>query len=486
MLTAAAVALAFVGVRTAPEVRGGANLLVTGKGPEAIIDENNSPATAVNPIDSNNVVTVNRVDRPRYSAILHWSADGGGTWSDTALALPPGRDRPYAPDAAFAADGTLYVSYVNLEGVGNDPQTLWLSRSTDGGRSLSAPVQVAGRYSFQARVVAGPGRQVHITWVRAASVGLLALNQPAPVVMATSNDGGATFGAPVQVSDGSRTRVGAATPIVDSSGAVEVLYEDFKGDARDFDNLDGPPWDRPFALVLSRSTDNGTTFSPGVEVDSGLVPSERFLVYLPRFPSIAAGPDLALYVAWADARSGADQVNVRRSGDGGVSWGPRTPVTDGTTPESSSWLPKVSVAPNGRVDIVYLAGHRNHSDGLVGAHLASSADEATTFRTTPVSSTSFDSRIGPLAGPPYLPPDLGAQLGLASSDSGAVASWVDTRLGTAGNGRQDIFSAAVSISGTGLSTTRWAAIIVLLALAAVQALLAVVAGAGPRGRRMRG
>ncbi len=452
----------------------GPNVLLTGAGINAIIDENNSPSLAVNPRQPRNLVVVNRVDRPQYSAMLHWSIDAGASWADTPLPLPPGRDRPYAPDTAFGPDGVLYVTYVNLEGRGNDPQTLWLARSTDGGRTLAPPVQVAGRFSFQARLATGPAGHVYVTWLRGSTVGLLALNEPAPVVTATSTDGGATFSAPVQVSDPGRGRVGAATPVVDGSGSVDVLYEDFKGDARDFLNLAGPTWDAPFALVIARSTDSGRSFSAGVEVDAGVIASERFLVYLPRFPSIAVGPGRSLYVAWAGARSGTDQVFVRRSSDGGATWSAAAVASViPAGPAVSAWLPRASVAPNGRVDVLYLGGHRNAGDGRVSAYLSTSTDDGATFQAARVSSSDYDSRLGPLTGPAYLPPDLGGRLSLQSSDSGAMAAWVDTRLGTAATGRQDIVFTSVGVTRRTVSVVRAVAVAAMLALAISAVVLAL-------------
>lgn len=457
-----------------------ANVLATGRGPSAIIDASNSPTVVVNPVRPDNLVLVNRVDRPRFSGVLHWSGDGGRSWSDTVLPLPAGRDRPYAPDAVFDPEGVLYVLYVNLEGAGNDPQTVWLARSHDGGRTLGAPVAVAGRLSFQAQLAVDGRGHVYVTWLHAAATGTLTVVGAVEVVCATSDDGGATFGPPVTVSDPQRSRVGAATPVVDAAGNLDVLYEDFTSDVRDFENLDGPPWPRPFALVLSRSTTAGRSFTPGVQVDADLVPTDRFLVYLPPFTSIAAAADGSLYVTWADGRSGSAQVYLRRSVDGGRSWS--TPVrvsTVAAAPGTSAWLPRVSTAPDGRVDVVFLAGQDNSGDGLADAYLATSSDHATSFVTVRLSSSSFDTRIGPVTGPAYLAPDLGSKLGIESADDGVVAAWVDTRLGSQDTGRQDIETARVDITATGVPAP-W--------LAGLALLFALVVGAavpGPAARLLR-
>ncbi len=430
-LTVAAMIGLFVGYGTTV----GPDVLVNVSQP---IDSNNSPVVARNPRRSTNLVAAQRVDRPEYSALLQSSSDGGSTWRSITLPLPAGNDRPFAPDVAFGPDGTLYVLYVNLEGTGNTPANLWLATSSDGGRTLGAPVRVAGKLSFQARLVVGPNGVVHVTWLQAAEVGLFRLGGPSPIVAAHSEDGGRTFSAPVTVSDPQRERVGAASPVVDSAGHLLVLYEDFKGDRRDFDNLEGPPVDGPFALVLTRATDGGRTFSAGTEVESNVVPARRFVVFLPPSPSLAAGHDGALYVSWSDGRNGDEDVFLRRSTDNGATWAPPVRVNDNRVKDGTSqYLPRVAVAANGRVDVVFLDRRGDRAN----AYLASSGDRGRSFSSMRLSSKSFDSRIG--QGTPYGGPDFGTQLGIDSHGAETFAAWTDTRVGTVDTGRQDIAGARV-------------------------------------------
>ena len=408
--------------------------------PPGIIDANNSPTLVRNPLRPASLAVAHRIDRPRFSAAIEWSGDGGTTWQHTALPLPAGLDRPYAPDIAFGPDGTLYVLYVNLTGTGNVPDNLWLARSTDGGATLEQPVRVAGRLAFQARLAVVPrDGAVVITWLQASEVGLLRLSgPPSPVVAVRSTDGGRTFSPPVQVSDPGRALVGAATPIVDDQGGVVVLFEDFKADRRDFENLDGPAWDGAFALVVTRSHDEGLSFGRGVEVDSNVRTTRRFLVFLPDFPSIASGPDGKMSVGWADGGSGHEEVLVRNSADSGRTWGPRrqaSPV-EGT----SQTLPRVAIAPGHRVDVVFL----ERSGTRVSAMLASSLDGGRSFQQVRLSSAPSDARVGPITAS-YLGVDFGSRLGVASSGSGVDAAWTDTRFGTLDTGRQDIVFTAADV-----------------------------------------
>ena len=445
------------------------NVLVNEPG---VIEQHNSPSLARNPRSPRNVVATHRLDRPSFSAVVNWSTDGGSSWRTTPLPLPRGLDRPFAPDAAFGPDGTLYVTYVNLEGAGNVPDNLWLVRSSDGGRTFSRPQRIAGKLSFQARVAAGPGRAVSITWLKAEDVGLLQLAGASPVVAARSVDGGRTFSRPIRVSDPNRERVGAASPVIDSDGSLVILYEDFKDDRRDFQNLEGPPWKRPFSLLVTRPVGD-RAFSQAVQVDTDLVPTRRFLVFLPEFPSLAAGPGDNLYATWSDGRNGDEDVFLRRSSDDGRTWSSPKRVNDNPKRDGTSqYLPRVDVSPDGRVDVLFLDRRRDHKDVMTDATLASSPDEGASFTNKRISTRSFDSRIGSSASQ-ILPIDFGSRLGLLSEDGRSLAAWTDTRLGSKDTARQDVFAAAYEVPDPpGGLASLWAIAGLLLAALALAGLAA--------------
>jgi hypothetical protein len=418
------------------------NLVVNQPGP---VDASNSPSVVRNPRRRANLVVSYRVDRPGYSAVIQTTFDEGASWIPTVLPLPAGQDRPFAPDVAFSSDGVLHVVYSNLTGNGNTPDNLWVATSTDGGRTLGAPVRVSGPLAFQPRLAVGSGGAVFLTWLQAESVGLLRFTGAPPVVVSShSTDGGQTFSAPMRVSDVERVRVGAATPVVDGGGRLQVLYEDFKDDRRDYENLEGPAYEGMFALVLSTSADGGVTFSVGREVESDIVPSKRFFAFLPDFPSLGAGPGAHLYVAWADARGGDEDVYLRHSGDGGASWSAArrvnaNPARDGT----AQYLPRVAVAPGGRVDVLYLDRRADRTNNVMTeVYLSTSDDHGGSFDDVRASDKAFDSRVGPMIRPEF-GVDFGSRLGLTSSDRTTVGVWTDTRFGTDATGRQDIVGAAV-------------------------------------------
>lgn len=423
---------------------GGGDVLVN---PPGVIDSHSTPTIARHPGGTGRVALVNRVDRPTFSALLHTSGDGGRSWETSPLPLPDGLDRPFAPDAVFGPDGRLYVTYVNLTGQGNTPEHLWVATSDDGGRTVSLPRMVVDRPTFQSRVTVAPDGTLHTTWVEASDIGLLAFPGTTQIVTARSTDGGATWTDTVPVSDpASRPRVGAATPRIAPDGSVLVLYEDFRDDVRDFGNLPGPPWEGTFALVLARSEDGGATFAE-TQLESEIVPTQRFLPFLPEFPGFDVAPDGTLYATWTDGRHGDRDVLLRVSRDGGASWS--DPLRVNTNPQgdgTDQYLPAVEVAPDGTVNVVFYDRRRDPTNVMTEVFLATAPPGSLEFTDRPISAVSFDSRIGPSAST-ALPPDHGSRLALDAGPDDVLAAWTDARFGSVATARLDIIATSIPRGG---------------------------------------
>ena len=432
------------------EVSAGTNLAVTAAGSTAssILTAWGSPTLVANPTDADQLVVAGRIERPQLSAGLSRSDDGGATWSPVSLPVPAGEVRVYAPDVAFDAQGGLHAVYATMSDPTNNPTGLWLARSSDGGASFSAPVRVAGPYGYQPQVAVGGGR-VHVSFVQASAAVESISNgfgpPPNPVLVATSADGGASFAAPVAVSTPARARVGGATPVVGASGGLFVLYNDYGDDAVDLEGRAGGVHQGRFSLVLARSGDGGASFSEAGVVDDALVPAGRFNPYTPPHASLAADPEVdTLYVAWSDARAGGPDVYVRRSDDGGATWTAAVQVNPSAT--ADQYLPKVSVAVGGRVDVAYLDRSYAPDPGanqLAAAAVATSFDFGASWHAVAVSDTLFDATVGPEAIGGGADP--GSRLGLVSTATSALAVWPDTRAGTADTGRRDLYFAPVRI-----------------------------------------
>ncbi|MEX2289771.1 MAG: sialidase family protein [Mycobacteriales bacterium] len=410
----------------------------------------NSPVVTRHPTDPRMLALVNRVDAPVFSCAMHTSADGGASWQARPIPFPAGEEQPercYAPDAGFGPDGTLYLFFVTLKGFGNTPNAGWTVSSTDLGQTFSVPRKALGPLAFQARLAADPEQagRLWLTWLQVGQVGTFAFPQPGnPILAARSDDGGATWSPPEQVSPPSRERVLAPSVAV-AGDRLSVLYLDIGRDSLDYagahEGRGGEPYPGPWSLMLARSADAGATWSQTV-VEDAVVPAQRFVVFIPPAPSLAVGGE-RVHVAFSDARLGDPDVRVWTSTDGGASFGPGRRVND--TPEgdgTAQYLPRLGLAPDGRLDVVYYDRRVDPDDANNEVSLQSSTDGGASFGPRMLlSDRSFDARIGP--GSERGLTDLGSGLGLVSGDERALAVWTDTRAGTEASGKQDLARAVV-------------------------------------------
>ncbi len=417
------------------------------------ISSHNSPTLVRNPTRDRNLVVTNRIDTPQFDCALHVSFDGGSEWVDVRIPLPGSeRAKCFGPDAAFARDGTLYVSFVTLTGRGNTPDAGWIASSTDGGRTFSEPVRTLDRLAFQVRLAVDPNdsRRVYLTWLQGSDVGFLKFAGPGnPIRSVRSDDGGATWVSPVRVSGPARGRSIAPTPAVGPDGELYVLYLDLGEDRLDYEGAHrgegGPPYAGPFSLVLARSQDGGRTWSESV-VDDAIVPIERFVVFFPALPSIAVARDGRVYAAFHDARLDDPDIWLWSLAKGSDNWEGAERVNDNPERDGSAqYLPQLAVAPDGRLDVTYYDRRSDPQDVMNDVSLQSSFDQGDSFTDSlRLTSRPFSSRIG--FGAKNDLPTLGSRLALTSTDDRALAIWTDTRAGTVATNKQDLARAVVALS----------------------------------------
>ncbi len=456
------------------------------------IRANNSPSLAQDPTNPQRLAVANRIDTPDYSCSLHVSQDRGANWTPVKVPIPRGAGRKcYAPTVAFAADGTLHLSFVTLRGNGNTPAAGWLTSSRDGGRTLSPPRRTLDPLAFQVGLTADPRRpeRLYLTWVQASSVGIVRFTEPGnPVMAARSDDGGRTWRKPVAVNAPARARVLAPSSAVGPDGSLYVLYLDVGEDRLDYEGAHrgrgGPPYGGRFSLVLGRSADAGATWQESV-VDDAVVPARRFVALLPPTPSLAVDDeDGRIFVAFEDGAGGHADVHLWSLAPGESEWSGPVRVND--TPRrdrTSQYLPRIGVAPGGRLDVVYYDRRIDPArDRLSAVSLQSSWDRGQTFApAVTLSASAFDSRVG--QGSEVGLPDLGSRLALASEREAVLAAWTDTRAGTVASNKQDIAFARAPVGRTGGLSTTVRALIRGVGIALLLGALALLAA--PRIRRAR-
>ncbi len=435
---------------------------------------NNSPMLLADPTDAGVLAVASRIDGPDFGCALHISVDGGRLWSPArpAPTLPAGAEKCYAPELAFDRDGLLYYLFVGLQGLGNTPMGVFLTTSSDRGRTFSAPRPVLGPKNFQVRMVLDPdvgsrGR-LHLVWLQVTGDLALGGLPPTdnPLLAAHSDDGGKTFSEPVRVNDVQRPLSVAPAVAVGTDHALHVLYYDLQQDRVDYQGLEGPTWSGTWSLVLASSTDRGESFGPGVVVDDQIVPPERvMLIFTMAPPALVADRSDRLYAAWTDGRNGDWDVLVRRSVDAGRTWDQPVIANGQAGDGRHQYLPRLAVSPGGRLDAVFYDRREDPANLRNNVSYTSLSEDGRRFG--PVSKLTAESS-NPLVGPHYLVPsasglaEIGSRLALLALDSGAVTAWADTRNAVGGADAQggpitqDILATRVDRSLSAASSRLWA------------------------------
>lgn len=421
---------------------------------------NNSPRLLADPTQPDFLALANRIDAPDFSCALQISGDGGRGWQTAhpVRALPPGADKCYGPEIAFDNKGVLYYLFIGLEGRGNQPMGVFLTKSADRGRTFSTPSRVLGGLNFGVRMAIDPthGRdgRLHLVWLSATSdpprggFG----PPPNPILATYSDDSGQTFSEPIQVSDSTRQRVVAPALTLGPNGHVYVAYYDLHDDIRDYAGLEGPTWDGTWSLVVATSSNSGADFGRGGIVDDAIVPTGRVMLVFTMPPAALVADKDRVCAAWSDGRNGDPDVVLRCSPDRGETWqGLRRLNDDGLGNGSSQYLPQVAISPTGRMDAVFYDRRADPENFRNDVYYTYSTDWGESFaKNVRLNRFPSDSRIGPeYAGPAAAGQyEFGSRMALLSDGDGVLASWADTRNSRAGTTSQDLFATVVHYSSS--------------------------------------
>lgn len=438
-----------------------------------------SPQIARNP--KTGELAIGEVDvRGGRRCQVHLSMNDGRTWT-------PGGDlmvEPYT-DCSIGAEwgttltlffdvhGTLFVAFAANDPLvfGSDrpvstrnlrafvPRPIFLARSTDGGRTFSTTMAYNAPannpdlgYSFGIVGAVHPrdASRVYVTW---AQGDWTRTDQKTKSVVAASSDGGKTFAAPVDITDerGSEHAWIAVGP----DGVVHATF---------WPQLGFRPGDPVLPMQYARSTDHGASWERQ-EIDEGM---QSYF----RPPTISADPHSpSVYVVWyghANAMNrdpgfvGDLDIFLRRSTDGGKTWGDRVVLNDDRA-GANQFQPGIAVAPSGRVDVAWYDGRlspvppdtsgRARDTGLQDVYVSSSEDGGQTWSPNlRVTDRSIDRSLGVFLN------GIGssAPVGVAATTERTYFAWQDTRAGNETTHAEDVYMSTLirEIAGAG-RTTSW-------------------------------
>jgi hypothetical protein len=425
---------------------------------DASVNPQNEPTIAVSPTNANRLFASSndyRNDTPRCGAYA--STDGGATWHDVGGGVVPANGTTFSgdPSVAFGPDGTAYLACLGVSpGPTNDT---FKTKIFVVGSNLSG-LTVAGTVFQSSNDVPGAGGflndkpylgvdtrsdsphrgRLYVAWTRFRFSGNDFVE--APVVISHSDNGGHTWSAPVRVAPSSLNFSSGAVPVVGQQGTVYVAYENFNTPTINLNQV-----------LVSKSTDGGQSFfaphKAGDVFDICPRFNQNFECSLDNssfrvnsFPSIAVNDHDALFVTWADYRTGNADILLARSFTHASTW--RAPVrVDDDRTRRDQFFPWVDIASNGAVQVAYYDRRRDPNNYLIEVFLSTSHDLGASFNSVRV--TSGPSDPGIQFGGTF----IGDYINLASA-SRAHPVWTDTRHLIQGQRQQDIFTASLPTGGT--------------------------------------
>ncbi len=207
-----------------------------------------------------------------------WSSDAGVTWSAPVNVSAATDNNEQGCWPAVAPNGDVYIVYIN--GYTSGTNDIKVARSTNGGVSWSAPINIASgiaeaglstscgnsgtrpamngfiRTWAMPQVAVGPNGWVHVAYTKREG------SDRGNIFYQRSTDNGATWSAPVRINDDTTTNdQWHSTISVNQNGTVLITW---------YDRREAGAQNRLYRYYAALSYNNGTTWEPNVAVSDVL------------------------------------------------------------------------------------------------------------------------------------------------------------------------------------------------------------------------
>lgn len=232
---------------------------------------------------------------------------------------------PQQPQVAVDRNGTIHVVY----GVG---QQIRYRRSSDGGKTFSAAVDLPSAYVISLGMRRGPRIAVGKDTICVTVIGgVQGKGKDGDVLAFRSETQGQTWTGPVLVNDvPDSAREGLHAMAAGPSGELNCVWLDLR--------------QRKTEVMASRSSDGGRTWSPNVLVYRSPDGSVCECCH----PSVALDDRGGVHVLWRNSLGGQRDMYASVSSDGGATFGPAAKLGSGTWPLDACPMDGGAIAVAGR------------------------------------------------------------------------------------------------------------------------------------------
>lgn len=347
-------------------------------------------AVALSPVNTELVIAGS--NGPGSGQKMHYSTDGGVTW--TQVSLPLG-GTCCDPTVAWSSDGTKAYA-ATLAGTISE---VWFYRSADGGMTWDDltneppggdPRREIGSGSTDKEFIhvdtspTSPFQDnVYLTW-----------HQSNVLQFSRSTDLGHTWSAPLAFSGASDQRGLASDITTDAAGNIYYLWPAFNSRK----------------IWVRKSSDGGASFDASVEVATTnasfnfpLLSQEtrQVAVVVSADADLSGGAfDGSVYAAWNDvnaptssAANNHSQVKVAYSRNGGATWTVTVPHETADVDDVDRWQPWVRVGPDGTVHVAFYDTRDDPTRTSVHQYYARSLDGGATWSTPQRMTTAISPNI---------------------------------------------------------------------------------------------
>ena len=394
---------------------------VNTSGQNIIGDAANEPNIAINPSDENKIVIgwrqFDNVMSNFRQAGWSYTLDAGQTWTFPGE-IEQGIFRS-DPVLDFDTIGNFYYNSLTVDSFGK--YVCKVFKSTNSAAAWSSGTDAGGGDKQWMAIDRTPGvgsGNIYSTWTSFYSSCL-------PGFFTRSTDEGNSFENCTLVNDSSlwgTMAVGNAGELyIGGSGYTDSMIVEKSVNAQIPGSL--ITWDPPVSVYLDGYCNYGTSVNP-----SGLLGQVNIDVDRSNGPG--HGNVYLLASVTRISNSDSSDVMFAKSTDGGLTWGLPIRINDDLSEYNFQWFGTMSVAPDGRIDVVWLDTRDDLSgSGLSALYYSYSTDQGDTWSPNEKMSDSFNPHVG------Y--PDqskMGDYFDMVSDISGAHLAWSNTL-----NGEEDVY-----------------------------------------------